>query len=533
MKKLLLITILMLAAALAACSNRQGPSEEAIEGKKAQLEGMSAGKVVSVTPEPYMGALPVRLTKNSVYSSGIFAQNIALNKRGTLPEICAAVSEMTGLPISAPLGFGASGTSGARSSTPSASPSPSTAAMDADLKAALGPTPPPAAPLPVAAPRSTPSANTLRIQYNGTVKGLLDLLATKFGCAWDYTPERGISFSADNIRTFTLLAAPGKVSFSNKITNESGGQSGTGAASSQASFGQTAQSNSTELTFDVWKDVETEVKSLLSASGSVTINQAAGTITVKDNPQTLQQVERYIDALNDKLGRQIALSIKVWSLEIEDSSDIGVNLQMFFENPDIKVFAGASPLQFLGAGGELSAAIVDGKLKGSTALLKGLRSVGKATQVTSGGGVVMSNQPVPVQAIKREAYLASSSRSQSDIGDTTALQPGEVTTGFAMTVIPHILEGRRVVLQYTVNLSNLDDLTEFKSGESTIQLPKVSTRSFSQRMTLKMGQTLVLAGFEQERDGNATQGGIFGFGKSRQYKKSMIIITISTESGEV
>ena len=145
----------------------------------------------------------------------------------------------------------------------------------------------------------------------------------------------------------------------------------------------------------------------------------------------------------------------------------------------------------------------------------------------------MNNQPIPIQAVRREAYLASSSMTTTDTGETSSLTPGEITTGFAMTVIPHILEGRRVVLQYTVNLSSLDDLAEFSSGDSSIQLPKVSTRSYSQRMTIKMGQTLVLAGFEQEIDGKDTTGGLLGLGRSRAYSKSLMVITISTESGEV
>jgi type II secretory pathway component GspD/PulD (secretin) len=102
-----------------------------------------------------------------------------------------------------------------------------------------------------------------------------------------------------------------------------------------------------------------------------------------------------------------------------------------------------------------------------------------------------------------------------------------------MTVIPHILEGRRVVLQYTVNLSSLDNLAEFSSGDSTIQLPQVSSRSYSQRMTLKMGQTLVLAGFGQELDGKDVAGGFLGVGRSRNYTKSLMVITISTESGDL
>lgn len=514
-----ILTLILLAMLLPGCGFRIGVSEEDVLAKKEELEKMSSSRIVTVHKEPYMGASPVKIRKGSELSA-VFERRIDFNERGSLAQICASISAETGLPISIQ-GFGAVGASTA-----------SGASLDAQLRAALnesGPAP---------APAASEGRSGIRISYSGTVKGLLDVVGSRFAVSWEYDAGSGVTFASANVKTFTIWAAPGKVTFSNKITNESkdntgGASSSSGGTSIQDSSIQTAQSNTTDLSFDIWKDVETEVKSMLTASGSVTINQAAGTITVRDTPFTLRQVGRYVDDLNERLSRQIALSVKVWSLEVDDSTDVGIDLSLFFENADVKVFAGASPLKFLGTGGELSAAVVDGKLKNSTALLKGLRSIGNATQVTSGGGVVMSNQPVPVQAIRRDAYLASSERSQNEYGDTTSMVPGEVTTGFAMTVIPHIMENRRVVLQYSVNLSSLDELSEFSSGDSTIQLPKVSTRSFAQRMTIKMGQTLVLAGFEQEVDGRSTSGGFLGFGKSREYKKSLIIITISTESGDV
>ncbi|MDR2076394.1 MAG: secretin N-terminal domain-containing protein [Desulfovibrio sp.] len=514
---------------LSGCLPQAGPSGEVIEGKSKELEGLSQSRIVSVLKEPYLGATAVPMPRGAEFSSGVWIKQISMHRRGSLADLCAAASEMTNLPISVQ--------GGGRAASIAARPAPSGARLDAELLAALGDATSGARSPERALESTSPASGGIRVKYAGTVKGLLDLLASRSGLSWDYSPEGGVTFSSATTRTFTIWAAPGKVVFSNKITNESNQEGSSSSGSSGGSYEDstisTAQTNTTELSFDIWKDVEAEVKNLLTANGKVSVNQAARTITVSDTAQTLRQVAAYVEDLNLRLSRQIALSIKVWSLEIEDSGEAGVDLGMFFENASVKVFAGASPLQFLNSGGELSAAIVDGKLKNSTALLKALRSVGKATQVTSGGGVVMSNQPVPVQAIRREAYLASSSRSQSEYGDMTELIPGEVTTGFAMTVIPHIMEGRRVVLQYTVNLSSLDDLSEFSSGDSAIQLPKVSTRSFSQRMSLKIGQTLVLAGFEQEIDSNAARGGILGFMKSREYKKSLIVITIATESGEV
>ena len=133
-------------------------------------------------------------------------------------------------------------------------------------------------------------------------------------------------------------------------------------------------------------------------------------------------------------------------------------------------------------------------------------------------------------AIKRIAYLAGSSSTQSEYGQTSEITPGEVTTGFAMTIIPHILDRRRVLLQYSINLSSLDELTEFSTQDLTVQLPKTSTRAFSQRSQMQMGQTLVLAGFQDQTQQLATSLGLLNFGRGRQYAKTLLVITIELEA---
>lgn len=513
---------LILALSLAGCGHPQGVTREEVEGRAAELGDLTKSRIVTVLDEPYLAARKVPIAKSGEFTSGVFARRVSLNYSGTLAAIAAKASRLVNTPISV---------------DPTAATATVAAEgdLDAQLAAALG-----IGKTSGAARVSATSglSKTARVVYDGPFKGLLDVLSNRFGLAWEYGEATGVIFAPTAVRTFTIWAAPGDVSFSNSITNASkdnnGGTSGVSVSSSEMD-NDSAQTNKTSLNFDVWKDIEAGVTKLLSPAGSVVVNQGAGTVTVRDSAAALARVGKFIETTNETLARQIALSIKVWSLEVSDTADIGLSLSMFFENPDVRVFAGsASSLpSFSGQGGELSAAVVDGKLKDSTSLLKALRSVGHATQVTSGGGVIMNNQPIPIQAVRREAYLASSSTTIGDSRDTTTLTPGEVTTGFAMTVVPHILEGRRVVLQYTVNLSSLDDITEFASGENKIQLPKVSTRSYSQRMTLKMGQTLVLAGFEQEVADQNTSGGLLGVGRGQSYKKSLMVITISTESGEI
>ena len=124
------------------------------------------------------------------------------------------------------------------------------------------------------------------------------------------------------------------------------------------------------------------------------------------------------------------------------------------------------------------------------------------------------------------------SLSTSDYNQTSEITPGEVTTGFAMTIIPHILADRRVILQYNITLSALDDMQEIDREEVYVQLPQVSTRSFAQRSKMKMGQTLGLAGFEQSRQTANNAVGILNTGRDADYGKTLLVVTIELESAE-
>ena len=136
-------------------------------------------------------------------------------------------------------------------------------------------------------------------------------------------------------------------------------------------------------------------------------------------------------------------------------------------------------------------------------------------------------------AIERHAYLASAGTSTTNYQQTTELTPGEVTTGFAMTVIPHILDQRRVILQYNINLSALEEMKEIETSDITLQLPQTSTRAFAQRSAMRMGQTLVLCGFEKQSRDASTSLGIPTTKRTANTGRTLLVITIQVESAEV
>ena len=509
----LLSTLLL--GVLVGCAYKGAPTHEDVEARGKEFTTLSRSKAVEVVAEPYVGAKAVPI-RAGAQSAPELATHVTLRMRGTLPRIAAGISDLT--PLTVQVG---------------ADPAP--------LTPAKAPAPTPGAPADLPGLLDVPSSGVgtiLNVSYEGTLRGLLDHVSVVSGYGWDYDAKaKTVVFTRLTVRTFTLLSAPGKQEYKGQITNKSRETSSSGSiggggvnqtVSTADTSSQTMQSNTTQYAYDVWVDTEKAVKALLSPEGSVVGNQATGTITVRDRAENVRQVATYIADINQRLSRQVALTVNVWALEVSDDAEAGIDLQAIFANDDVSIVAGS--LSSLGGPSTASATIVSGKLKGSTGVLRALKEWGKASQVTSGGGLVLSNQPVPIQSIKRIAYLAGSSSTQSEYGQTSEITPGEVTTGFAMTIIPHILDRRRVLLQYSINLSSLDELTEFSTNDLTVQLPKTSTRAFSQRSQMQMGQTLVLAGFQDQTQQLANSLGLLNFGRGRQYAKTLLVITIELEA---
>lgn len=464
-------------------------------------------KTVTVVHAPYLGAIPVELENHKL--PDVFFRRVTLNQRQPIPaaELARKISGLVPLRIE----------------------------VEQEKETAV-----------VEDESQQKKPNEMALRYDGQLSGLLDYMCEFFGMGWEYDAINSkVNISRLQTRTFNLAAAPGSIKYESTITNksqtsqesaDSGSVEGAGQTTRTSdSISQTSQTNKASFESNIWKDTQKAIEAMLSKDGRVVISEAAGLVTVTDTGPVLRRVGSYIKSLNTKMGRQVALAVKVWALDQSRNSDTGFNLEALLQAGQSSFsLLGGQPYSTIAGAGTLTAAIIDGNWNDTKLMLRALKQRGRTTLLTSGSGIVMNNQALPVQVVKRDTYLAgvSSTTTENSI-QTSELTPGEVSTGFSMTVIPHIMDNRKAILQYNITLSSLDSMQEFTSGDMTIQLPQVSTRSFSQRVKMKCGQTLVLAGFEQESSQDSKGIGITAGGLSQEYGKSLIIITIEMESAGV
>jgi type IVB pilus formation R64 PilN family outer membrane protein len=170
-------------------------------------------------------------------------------------------------------------------------------------------------------------------------------------------------------------------------------------------------------------------------------------------------------------------------------------------------------------------------------MVDALASEGRVSIVTQPSITTLNMEPVPIQVARQTAYLAESktllSNGTSDLAQQT-LTPGSVTAGFNMNVMPFVLPDQQsLLLHFSINLSTLEDLRKFTSGDSAIELPELSQSIFSQKVRLRSGETLVLSGYEQDTSRTQARGlgssrfWALGGGKSSDNERRVIVILIT------
>lgn len=393
----------------------------------------------------------------------------------------------------------------------------------------------------------SPDASTnIAIVYTGKARGLLDQAAAGMGASWRYdAPDNRIHFYRYLTETLRIATVPGSVSSQASVGGQQGG-------SNQNSIPSSAQAESKALNdVNVWESLESGVKQLLSPSGTYSISQATTSITIRDRPDRVEAVRKYVRETNATITQQVAVEVRVYRFEKRKSDRRGISWDILANQfaqqgthrwrlitprtSDTDLGAGVITVPVRGEDGDYN------QLGGSAMAIDSLSRVGNTTEITKQSVITINNQPAPLKVVRRVTYLASTTplvgtgaSNGSAVSAGASLTPGQVETGLSMQILPSVQpDGRQIQLQVLLSLSTLDNMNTLTSGGQSIQAPDVSSREFLQRVWMNSGETLVLAGFERYDTGNTKEGvldaGLWGLGgtRSRAANNESIVITIT------
>lgn len=398
----------------------------------------------------------------------------------------------------------------------------------------------------------------MRVDYTGRLSEFLDIVSTHFNMSWQHRNGR-VVFSRYITRTFELPALPGAQELEFNLTSGNGNSSsgGGGGAGGVATQGKLDQTASIKSAVDLWKEIKETLTTIVGPGGRFEISPATGTITVTASPNVVQRVQDYSDVMKKRMSGQVALSIQVLNVALEDSDSFDNNIAALFTGSSKGAFAlGRRSPGFNLADprastiGNLSSqtpsmgyAILDptSPFASSQGAIQALSERGDVSVRTSASLTTVNGSPVPLQVVNKRNFVKGVTNTQgvgiSGGATSTTITTDTVSTGFNLQMIPRIQQDGNILLQYGMNISELvgkdDGFDTFTSGGSTVQLPNVNQRNFVQQSIVPNRSTLVLAGFETARSSSNKTGvgdprnWLLSGGRNARNRREVVVILIT------
>jgi type IVB pilus formation R64 PilN family outer membrane protein len=331
--------------------------------------------------------------------------------------------------------------------------------------------------------------NLFSVNYHGPLKGLLDQVATRAEVRWAFQGG-AIRFFRVISRSIPVRSLPGNVTQSGGVQLSSG------------------MSITSDVEMNIWSGIEKTLQQMVSRQGRLHVDPALGVVNVRDAAVHVEAIEKFLDGVNRQLARQVSLSVEVLQVALSNRFESGIDWNYVRQVTGMGTFTAGGLPTVTGATANVGFIRASGGGATSTLMIKALETFGRVSTSYSSVINTMNRQAVPVGSVNTQSYLkqitpsATSSATGAISYGPPGLTPGEIITGFNMTLLPIVLDSNMVLMQCGLSISSLKEIVPFSSGtglaQQTIQQPNVSSFLTLQRMAVRTGDTIVLSGFESE-----------------------------------
>lgn len=377
------------------------------------------------------------------------------------------------------------------------------------------------------------------IERQDTTKALLSYIAGQLDATWKYDAQtHSIHIFRFENRLFHIETSPDDSAFDASVDTSSGQQI-QGGQGQAVTVSQSPGKTEFKGLLSIWKALSDNIKPMLSAQGTLQVNESLAAVTVRDRWDRVDAIAQYIDQVNRSLGMGVEVNVKIFRVQQNDSDNRGISWGVLYNTVgQAATSLGASITTPQPTASGLASLILDAPKKngsGGTSLFNGsqffinaLSSLGKVSAIQNATIQTTNNVPQAFERVHSVAYVASTtpvvttgnSSGSSIVGAGATIQPGEVVTGFDMQALPSVApDGHRLLLQMKITVSTLDSMGTFTTGGNTVQQPNVSKADFVNRTWLRSGQALILAGFEDTETNNTTNSvldkSLWGLGGNR------------------
>ena len=362
----------------------------------------------------------------------------------------------------------------------------------------------------------------ITFDIDGTVEDLLNLVSSRFNIAWR-VDEGVIILHRYVTRSYALNIIDERL----QTSTESG-------ETSQEAGG--SESVNSEIAKNVYSDVMDLMAGLMSDSGVITRSPSTSSFTVTDTKDVVDAITREVERVNEDLTRQVALNVRIYSISDVDNEEFEFSLNLLYTGMETsgEIQKISDPIGDI-AGINFNGAYLMGDWAGSNINYDNVALKENVAIVTRSTNITTNNRTVPLETARITNYISSVTTSRSDLsgGVDTEIQQDKVVTGLNMQVTPKILADDRILVHYSINITDLVSLFERQINEASVQQPDITRRKIINQAIMRSGSTLVLTGLHVKNDEFKDSGSfwpgfkLFGGSRRDNGSREMAVIMIT------
>ncbi len=252
-----------------------------------------------------------------------------------------------------------------------------------------------------------------------------------------------------------------------------------------------------------WQEFETQIRSLLSRKGNLTVNRLTGTVMVSDLPARVEQISRFIGLMREGMYRQVDIEVRIVEVTLSDNFALGLDWSRFQQvagrdnaigfNTRITAPQGTSALPS-------TMTLRMTNPASYVSLIDALSQQGDVRMVSQPRIRIMNNQTARVKSGTDEAFFVRSSnrvlQNSGGVLETVNEQPQTVSLGVNLSVTPQISADGWAMLNITPSVTRLIGTAVSPRGDSTAPILDVSEATTMVRV--RSGELVILGGLIQE-----------------------------------
>ncbi len=236
-------------------------------------------------------------------------------------------------------------------------------------------------------------------------------------------------------------------------------------------------------TADLFEELAAGVRTLLSAGGRFNLDRKAALLQVTDYPDRLDRVALYVEAVEQRVTRQVELRALVVEIALDAEHGAGVDW-------------GA----VLAALGRDPAAARGGRVLGldlgdPAPLVEALAAQGVVRVLARPRVVAMNNEPAYMRVGREGVYFVTTERTDPVTGAReTRAEPRGISEGLVLTVTPQIAADGIIQMSVSPTVTERTGETTSAQGDA---VPVVNVREADTLVRVRSGETAVISGMLQ------------------------------------